>query len=159
MNLTKDYHQKLQAWKSNISDIKKHDDGLKWVATHHKKIYKYIKDTYANKNTIKGHISVLAGILAKIDKFPRIRKKYSDESTTLFKELEDESKEQVLKPQRVANFICFEDIVKRMNEYKQLLLSDKTNNKYNLTWVLLSLYTFQPPIRMEYKNIEPVNNY
>ena len=35
--------------------------------------------------------------------------------------------------------------------------NDRTNNKNNLSWVLLSLYTMQPPTRMEYKNMKIVD--
>ena len=67
------------------------------------------------------------------------------------------AKKQELLPQRKDNFVLFHDIVKRREQFRQLFEQDKTNNKYNLSYVLLSLYTMQPPIRMEYKDMEIVN--
>ena len=89
MNLSSDYKQKILTWKNNISNITKHDDSLKWIVLNHSKIYNYIKNTYKNDNTKKGHISVLAGILRSLNVKPRIMRKYNDESIKLLKEIQD----------------------------------------------------------------------
>ena len=133
---------------NNISNITKHDDNLKWIVTNHSKIYDYIKNSYKNDNTKKGHISVLAGILRSLNVRPRIMKKYNDESIKLLKEIQDSSKHQELLPQRVHIYITFRDTEKRRDELGSLYNLNKSNNKYNLMYLLLSLYTYQPLLRM-----------
>ena len=97
---------------------------------------------------------MLSGILRELDTLPGIQKKYSKIATDLNLELQTESKKQELLPQRKQNFVFFQDVVKRREDFRKLFEHDKTNNKNNLSWVLLSLYTMQPPIRMEYKNMK-----
>ena len=68
------------------------DDNYKWIATNHNKIYEYITSNDVNKNTLKGHISVLSGILRELDTLPGMQKKYSKIATNLNLELQNESK-------------------------------------------------------------------
>jgi len=156
MNFSPDYNMKVSTWEKKIPELVQ-DNNYKWIAKNHKKIYEYITTHYTNKNTLKGHISVLAGILRALDTLPLIQKRYSKIATELCLELQDESKKQELLPQRKENFVFFQDIVKRREQFRELFLNDKTNNKYNLSWVLLSLNTYQPPIRMEYKDMQIVD--
>ena len=83
------------------------------------KNYEYITQNYTNKNTLKGHISVLAGILRALDTLPLIQKKYSKVATDLCLELQDESKKQELFPQRKENFVFFQDIITRREQFKK----------------------------------------
>ena len=156
MNFSADFMMKIKTWEKKLPELVK-DDNFKWVAKNHTKIYEYITTHYTNKNTLKGHLSVLAGILKELDTQPRAQKRYSKMATELCLELQNESKNQELLPQRKQNFVFFEDIIKRREEFKQLFEFNKTNNKYNLSWVLLSLYTMQPGIRMEYKCMEIIS--
>ena len=90
---------KVSTWEKKLPELVK-DNNYKWIAKNHKKIYEYITQHYTNKNTLKGHISVLAGILRALDTLPLIQKKYSKVATDLCLELQDESKKQELLPQR-----------------------------------------------------------
>ena len=156
MNFSPDYNMKISTWEKKLPELVQ-DNNYKWIAKNHKKIYEYITTHYTNKNTLKGHISVLAGVLRALDTLPLIQKKYSKISTDLCLELQDESKKQELLPQRKQNFVFYQDIVKRRDQFRQLFEQNKSNNKNNLSWVLLSLYTIQPPVRMEYKDMEIVD--
>ena len=91
MNFSADYMMKVSTWEKKLPELVK-DNNYKWIATNHKKIYEYIISSYINKNTMKGHISVLAGILKALDTLPRIQKQYSKISTELCLELQYESK-------------------------------------------------------------------
>ena len=99
MNFSNDYNMKMSAWTKKLPELVK-DNNFKWVANNHKKIYQYITQHYTNKNTLKGQISVLAGILRALDTLPLIQKKCSKVATDLCLELQDESKKQELLPQR-----------------------------------------------------------
>ena len=156
MEFSNDYKVKINTWEKKLPELVK-DNNYKWIARNHRKIYEYINRNYTNNNTLKGHISVLAGILKKLDTLPLIQKKYSKIASELCLELQDESKKQQLLPQRQQNFVVFDDIIKRREQFKQLFLNDKTNNKYNLSWMLLSLYTMQPPLRQDYRDMQIVD--
>ena len=156
MNFSADYMMKISTWEKKLPELVKNDN-YNWTAKKLKQIFEYIMKNYENKNTLKGHLSVLAGILKALDTQPRAQKRYSKMATELCLELQNESKNQELSPQRKDNFVSLEDIIKRREQFKYAFEQDRTNNKYNLSWVLLSLYTMQPPMRMEYKNMEIVN--
>ena len=133
------------------------ENNYKWIRKYHKQIFEYIMQSYESKNTLKGHLSVLSGILKALDTQPRAQKRYSKMATELCMELQDESKNQELSQKRKEIFITLEDIIKRREQFRQLFEQDKANNKYNLSWVLLSLYTLQPPLRQDYVNMPIVS--
>ena len=62
MNFSADYMMKISTWEKKLPELVK-DNSYKWTATNHEKVYEFITSHYVNKNTLKGHISVLAGIL------------------------------------------------------------------------------------------------
>ena len=104
MNFSTGYMMKISTWEKKLPELVKNDN-YKWIAKNHKKIYEYITTHYTNKNTLKGHISVLAGILRTLDTLPLIQKKYSKIATELCLELQNDSKKQELLPQR-KEFFC-----------------------------------------------------
>ena len=106
MNFSADYNMKISTWEKKLPELVK-DNNYKWIERNHKKIYEYITQHYTNKNTLKGYISVLAGILRALDTLPLIQKKYSKIATDLCLELQDESNKQELLPQRKENFVFF----------------------------------------------------
>ena len=155
MNFSNDYKMKIATWEKKLPEIVK-DDNNKWIAKNHKKIYEYITTHYENKKHVKrAYISVIRN-----SERIRYTARYTEEifkiATDLNLELQTESKKQELLPQRKQNFVFFQDVVKRREDFRKLFEHDKPNNKNNLSWVLLSLYTMQPPIRMEYKNMKVV---
>lgn len=156
MELPKDYKNKLKTWIKRINGLNSEGENYSNIIKHHNKIYDYIQK-YSNKNTKKIHLSTLAKIFNIVEPGSKLYKKYSDKATNLFKELKEISKEQILKPQRIKNFMCYVDIIKKREELKEEYEKDKKNNKANLKYVLLCLYTMQPPLRMEYKNMKIVN--
>ena len=147
---------KISTWEKKLPELVR-DNNYKWIAKNHKKIYEYITANYTNKNTRKGHISVLAGILKALSMQKRAMNKYSKISTELCNERQDESMSQELLPRRIDNYVSLEDVIKRREYYKNLFERDKHNAKNNLSWVLLSLYTMQPPLRQDYKDMQIVD--
>ena len=150
-DLSQNYKDKISVWSNNIPEIKKHDQSYKWIGNHHKTIYTYIKTAYTNLNTLKSHISVLASMLKLLGTHPLYQKKYSYESTDLAKEVQNISEHQELAPNR--NFVSLDEIEARRDELLELFRNNKSNNKLNLQSLMLSLYTYQPPIRQNYKDM------
>jgi len=156
-NLTFDYKTKINTWKKHVPNIKSHDEKMKWIGSNHAKIYKYIKSSYANLNTLKGHISVLGSMLKLLNVHPEFRKKYSDESTDLNNLQVEKSKKQEMTESRSKNFVTQEEIIKKRDEYRQLFMNNKRNVKYNFIYLILSLYTYNAPLRHQYHDAQIVD--
>ena len=73
MNFSADYQMKISTWAKKLPELVR-DDNYKWIGKYHKQIFEYIMKNYENKNTLKGHFSVLAGILKALDTQPRAQK-------------------------------------------------------------------------------------
>ena len=133
MNLTKNYTEKISVWKNNIPNID--DNDLNTIYKNHKKIYNYIKNTYSNLNTIKTHLVVLAGVIKMLygDK-NKYYKQYSDESTSLAKQVNDAYLDNTHNPK--CDIITLTEIETRRNQLLNEFNNDKTNNKLNLMSLL-----------------------
>ena len=151
-SLSKNHQDKVRTWLNNISGIKGSLDNLNWVNRYHRKIYKYINDTYTKKNSLKSHLSTL-GQIVKLLGNERAYFQYSAESTAIQKQISKQNKEQQTDPERLNNFVCFNDIVKRRDEFGKRFEEAPNDNKLNLSHLLLSLYTYQPPLRQDWKNV------
>lgn len=151
-NLSKNHQDKIKTWLNNVPGIKGSLDNINWVNKHHKKIYNHIKDTYTKKNSLKTHISSLAQVMKLLGN-EKAYKLYSADSTTLHKQVSKENKEQTTDPERLKNFVCFEDIVKRREEFRKRFEDNPNDNKANLSHILLSLYTYRPPLRQDWKDV------
>ena len=69
----------------------------------------------------------------------------------------EKQEDQTISRDRADNFVCFNDLVKRREEYRQLFEENPQNNKLNTNYLILALYTLQLPIRMEYKDMQIVD--
>jgi hypothetical protein len=150
--LSKSHQDKISAWISSFPDLKGTKDNLKWVKQKKEEIAQHIRNKYTNKNSLKSHLVALSQTL-KLLKDMKGYKLYSDQATSLNKEVVKEYKDQKLDPKRRDNFVCFEDIIKRRDELGKLWENDKANNKANLLYLILSLYTYQPPLRQDWKDV------
>ena len=151
-SLSKNHQDKVKTWLNNVPGIKGSLNNLNWVNKHHKKIYNYINDTYTKKNSLKSHISTL-GQVVKLLGNEHAYNKYSAESTAIQHQVSKQNKEQQIDPERLNNFVCFRDIVKRRDEFKKRFEEAPNDNKLNLSHLLLSLYTYQPPLRQDWKDV------
>lgn len=151
MELTKNQEEKLNTW-SNLFAIER-DPDEKWVIKNHKKIYDMIQKKYDNVNTKKNHLLVLISVFKHNNKLTALTKKHQEETLRLNKEATDKAKKQLLKPNRMKNFVCYENLVDKRKELYDKFVNDKKNNKVNLQMLVLALYTMQPPIRQEYKDM------
>ena len=146
--------EKIKTWSNTVLKNVNQDKKLKYIMKHHKLIYSHIMKTYDNLNTLKSHLSALAVIFRTLlGVKSRLYKKYSAISTDLNKKVEDAYKDQTPK----KDSITLSEIEQKRDELKELYEKDKTNKKINLQYLLLSLYTYQPCLRQDYKNMLVVN--
>lgn len=153
-DLSKIYEQRISVWKKNILTIKKHDHNFNWIVKNHKLIENFIKSNYTNLNSLRSHLSTLTAIIKhKKGENSRIYKHYSKKAIAIQKKIEDGYKDQTLPKNRVGNHVSFEEIEKRREQLKELFNENKTDHKLNLQYLLLALYTYQPPLRQDYKDM------
>lgn len=159
MNFTKNQNDKILTWANALENINK-DKGNKWIVKNHNIIYKYIvlDKHYTNQNTIKAHLTALAGVLRALNGPKNVIKAYELEAVKISNELKNDSKDQKLSITRKENYLNLFQILSRHDELEILFNSDKNNKKNNLAFLLLSLYTLQPPIRLEYSNMKILND-
>lgn len=150
---------KINVWKNEIKDIPRHDDNLKWILNHHKLIFKFINEKYTNLNTLRSHISALTSIIKALrGQNSHLYKKYSKEAIRVQKIIESEQSNQTVSDNRKERYFTFDAIEQRREHFKKLFQADPTNNKLNLQYLVLCLYTYQPPLRMDYKDMLIVDN-
>ena len=151
-NLSKTHKDRISTWINNLPQLKGSLTNGNWIKKNHNTIYKDLTERYTNKNSLKSHLSTLAVVLKELNSL-KPYKLYSDISTAIQKQVSNKAKEQVMDDKRKANFVCFDDIVKRRDELRDRFRADKTDNKTNLLYVLLSLYTYQAPLRQDWKDV------
>ena len=158
MDFTKNLKDKINVWKNDIIDIKKHDSKYAWILKNHKKIYNHIVNKYTNLNSLRSHISALTSIIkAMRGSNSYLYKQYSKIAIKIQKQIEGEQSNQTVPENRKDHYVTFEEIEQRREKIKGLFIADPTNNKLNLQYLVLCLYTYQPPIRTEYKNMRIVD--
>jgi len=130
---------------------------ITWVATNHKKIHAYIEANYnpeKNKQiapaTFRIHSEAFANILLAIDK-----RKFKEYTRPIFnlglshqKSIDQQRKENLLKPKEIANFVCFPDLEKARDEYFRKWMADPKNKKLNMNHLILAMNTYIPPLRL-----------
>jgi len=145
MEFTKNESEKFSTWKNQISDLNKISD----LKKHHEKVYEMIKSNYTNENSIKTHLLALGSILKKIKGPIKAIKKYNNEAVIINNNIVDILKNNEPDEKRCENFVSSKELNK-----KRKSLEFFTSNKENIQHLILSLYTLQPPIRMNYLDVK-----
>lgn len=138
--ILKNWHYNARIPNSNLIDFK-------WVIDNHKRIDTWIKKSYEKNNSLKVHYSVLTKYL-KLGNSP-LWKTYSAKSTEYDNKAKEHSKEQVFDEHEQQNWVSQDTIVKTRDGYKNY-----QNIKDMFAYLILSLYTYQPPIRSDYANMQ-----
>jgi hypothetical protein len=80
-------------------------------------------------------------------------KTYSKRAIAIQKDIENDLSNQSVSDNRKDHYITFDEIVQRRDNLKLEFEAEPTNYKKHLKYLLLCLYTYQCPIRKEYKNM------
>lgn len=90
------------------------------------------------------------------------------ESQKLQKKLIKKYSDNILSNKQIEEFCDLKTILKKRDQLGRLFNKNTSNNLLNLQYLLLSLYTYQPPVRNNYSdveiisdtsNVEPTKNY
>lgn len=127
------------------------------IISHPEKVYKYITSKYSN-NTLKTHIIILCSILRKNGKDNKQREKWMEQATKINKDMEKVAINQQIAPNRAEHQISWSKIIEARGKIKKLFEEDKTNNKNNEAYLAAALYTMRPPIRLDYADMELIDD-
>jgi hypothetical protein len=137
----------VKNWINNAGIKSADTTNLSWIVDHVDKVEAYIKK-YSNVNTRKTHFTTLSKVAGLLKK-TKIAEKYSVIATKLNKLHVEKSKEQ--KPK--TNQLLWSNIMKKRKEYKDYTAKFPTRYKSHLDYLILSLYSYQPPIRSEWTDM------
>lgn len=70
-----------------------------------------------------------------------------------YKDMKDDNK---LDSDRIEHFVRYDNILSKRDEYRELFKDNPENRKVNLQYLILCLYTYQPPIRSDYDDMRVV---
>ena len=130
---------------------------FEWVIKYFDQVIEFI-ERYENINTQKTYISTIMFVLKH---YVKNSEKYynfcSAKLSKLSEEIEKICDEQKVLDSRYDNILLFDDIVKLREKYEK---TSEETEKLNYQYLILCLYTMQPCIRSEYKDMEilRVNN-
>jgi len=125
----------------------------------HTQIYEYIDKKYTNENSKRVHLSSLAKLFKIYNgENSSLYKKYSKLAIKLQKQIELKNLSQEVNENRKDNYLTFNNILNKREEYKKLFLEHPEDHKINQQYLILCLYTMQPPIRQEYKDMKFVSS-
>lgn len=138
-------------------------DNLNWLSAH-SKIADWIEANYSNVNTKKAHYTTLAFMTRDI--FPDASEAYRKKSVELANVNTETEKKQEFDCNEQTNWKSFDQIVKRREELYNSWRATPYNRTLNFQYLALALYTKQPPIRTEYRDMpivdkidDPSGNY
>lgn len=155
-SLTKNQQSKIRVWenKGDISGSNLKD--LEWTAIEHKDIADFINERYTNDSSKKSHYSVLAFMCKEYDK-EKEAKKYSQLASNLQHAYEEEEKLQKVKPSRVKNYITWDELIAKRKELKEIFEKNEDDIANMYKYLIICLYSYIPPIRLEYSNMELID--
>jgi len=112
-------------WTANRAILPSSKGPLKWIADNHELIAKYIRDTYVppkyKPSTLRNHLEALANILLAIDKvkFKEVARPFFNTGLSIQQVLDKANEESVLSDRDLANFVTYNQLVKRRDDLQK----------------------------------------
>lgn len=123
---------------------------LKWVGSKHLQIAGKIEKRFDKLTTKKLYLYALATILKDMGKI-EMSDKYRQMYNHLTSRIEEEDEKQKLSPEEKEKWLPFEDLVTLRGELEK---DSKNTLGDNLKYLVVCMYTLQPPIRNEYNTMK-----
>src|SRR5690348_5844275 len=144
--LSQDNQSKVKTWINRIDIKNATTSDLSWILSDHKKIADYIEKKYPKLNTKKTHYIALSNAL-KILGNKEKAEKYSDIATEYNEDYVEKTKEQKIKPSREKHYVTWKELMNKRKELKSEVKKYPDYYKINLQYLIVSLFTYQPPLR------------
>lgn len=129
---------------------------ITWVADCWEKIRDWIKTRYTDVATLRINLEVLANLLLAINKH-----KYREDVRPFFntgkrlQNLKDaERDESLFTEDELNNLVKYPDLVKERDRWMKAWKEEPKNLKNNMYHLILSLVTYNPPLRKNYHDME-----
>lgn len=133
---------------------------LQWIADHHAKIEKHIRDTYVEPkykpSSLRNHLEGLSNILLAIDKnkFKEVVRPMFNTGLSVQQIIDKAGEDSVMTEQEMKNFVPFEDLVVERDRLLAEWAKAPKDLKLNMYSLILCLNTMWPPIRLDYVGME-----
>ena len=136
---------------------------LQWIADNHAKVEKYIRGTYVEPkykaSSMRNHLEGLANVLLAVDKdkFKEVVRPMFNFTLTIQQRIDKTKEDSLLSEKDLANFVTYEELVKRRDELEAEWMKDPKNLKLNIYHMVLAVNTYVPPLRLDWldMNIYP----
>jgi hypothetical protein len=128
-----------------------HTREYEWITKYFDKVIEFV-ESYENLNTQKAYITALAFVLGHyIENGGKHYEICTEKMAELSKEIQDVCDEQKILDNRLENMLMYEDLVRLREKYKKY---ENISMKIHYQYLILCLYTMQPCLRSEYKNMK-----
>lgn len=154
--LIKKYKENVNIWINNLNYENLTTNNLNWVKKYHIEIEKLIEKKYSNLNTKKSHYTTLAKIFQLMQNV-QLYEKYKKKYLNIIDEIKIEIPKQQISGNKILNWVPYDIIIKKRNELEKDTKKDPNNIFLHFQYLVLCLYTLEPPIRQEYKNMMIIN--
>ena len=150
-----------QLQESNPSILPRTKGSLKWIADNHEILKQHIYDTYISMapNTLRNHLESLANILLAIDKvkFKEVARPLFNTGLKIQQAVDEENRNSVLSEKELANFVTYDELVKKRDEIQKEWLENPKDIRLNMFHMILAINTYIPPLRLTWleMNIYP----
>jgi hypothetical protein len=138
---------------NNLIDITKHD--IEWILQHPKEVYNIVINTYHEDQSRKAY---LVSVLALFKHVPDLKNKYKENYTKFFQyhkdvnnDVDERYRKGIANERQKKSYVQWEDVLKKRQE-----LHDKDYG--GIQHLLLSMYTYIPPLRQDFHNIKFVRS-
>ncbi len=132
---------------------------LQWVGDNAAKVEKYIRDTYVEPkyktSSMRNHLEGLANILLAIDrdKFKEVVRPMFNFTLTIQQRIDKTKEDSLLSEMDLANFVSYEELVKRRDEMEAEWMKMPNDRKLNIYHIVLAVNTYVPPLRLDWSHM------
>lgn len=128
-----------------------HTENYDWTIKYFDKIIEFI-ESYENLNTQKAYMVALTYVIGHyVENSNKYYEICSEKMVELTKKLQDIYDEQKILDNRLENMLLYEDLIRLREKYKEY---NNESIKLHYQYLILCLYTMQPCLRSEYKDMK-----
>lgn len=151
---TKNY---VASWinKNIVPEKSRNDLKIILEEKNHKNVNEYIINTFDKLNTLRLSFISLANLFKFINGKDDINyKKYIEKAHKYGVKQRKNDDKGIISKQMKKNMITYDELIKTREKFKEKFNENPKDNKINLQYLILCLYTYEPPKRLNYINMQ-----